>query len=249
MRAAKFFYCDNEYSRNYFAGESVFPNQNEAPFSIKFCRFFSEKFEECFVLGTGIRPSSKVTLTHPNRFDSPILYESGLISKLNPVLCIMPDYRADISFCWQSKSGKIVQPWDEDFEVSDLNYWMEGLKPVEYWKILQTEKKYHPFKIGKLPYELKVFEFGVNTKLVISLTGANNAGTIKECISDTINNYNEASLKNNRANGIAHNCRLEQNNMDIMAYVDTGSAGIEITKAILKALKKFKEITVVTIDI
>jgi hypothetical protein len=250
MSNYKFYSCNSQWEINTFNGFSFIENQKPVPFSKQFCEFFSEKFEECFVLGTGIKPSSKVGITKPNRFDSPQLYEVGIISKLNPVLWIMPDYYFDISFCWQSKSEKIVQPWDEDFDISDLNYWMEGLKPTEYWKILQTEKKYHPFKVGKLPYELKVFEFGVDTKLVISLSGVNNAETIKECISDTINNYNEASLKNNRANGIAHNCRIEQNNnMDIIAYIDTGSAGIEITKAILKALKTFNEITLVSIDL
>jgi hypothetical protein len=95
----KFYGCEDEYARNYLASYTYFSHQKPVPFSQKFCKFFSEMFEELFVKTTGIKPSMKVNITKPNRDDSPQLYEPGLVSKLNPVLWIMPDYYDDISFC------------------------------------------------------------------------------------------------------------------------------------------------------
>jgi len=158
-----FYGCENELERNYFARVSYFTHQKPVAFSPKFCHFFSEKFEELFVSTTGIKPSRKIGILMPNRDDSRQLYEPGLVSRLNPVLWIMPDYFDDISFCWQSKTGNMVKPTDEEFDLSDLECWLEGLKPVEYWKQVATEKNIHPFKISNLPFELKVFGFGVNT--------------------------------------------------------------------------------------
>lgn len=140
----KFYYCNSEYSINYFGSFSYFKKNKPVRFSKKFCLFYSENFENIFITLTGIKPSSKVSITRPNRDNSPQLYEKGIVSKINPVLWIMPDYYDDISFCWKSKTGKIVQPWDEEFDENDLECWMEGLKPTEYWKQIATEKSNIP---------------------------------------------------------------------------------------------------------
>ena len=243
----KFYGCENELVRNSFARPSFFPHQKPVSFSKNFCELFSKHFEGIFIRTTGILPSSKIGLIQPNRYNSPQLYEPGLVSKLNPVLWILPDYHDDISFCWQSKTGKIIKPTDEDFDEEDLECWIEGLKPDEYWKQVATEKKSHPFQIANLPFELKVFGFGVDTVLRIYFTG--NKEEIEQVISATIEVYNEKSEALNRKNGVVHNCRIFYEEPILTASVDTGSAGTRIIKQILKSFKKLKGIKKVEVDL
>ncbi len=238
----RFYYCDNYWSINFFQQEGVF-------FSQKFCNFFANQFEEIFVRETGIKPSSKVGITVPNRDDSPKLYEHGFISKLNPVLWIMPDYYDDINFCWKSKTGKIIKPTDEDFDEEDLECWIEGLKPNEYWKQVATEKKDRPFKIGKIPFQLKVFGFGTDTILRIYLKDKIEFDLIKAKIIENIKEYNEISEKKFRNKGVVHNVKFDSEERVLTVVIDTGSSGIEIIKTTLKALTKFTSIKKVEVDI
>jgi len=244
-----FYGCENELERNYFARVSYFTHQKPVAFSPKFCHFFSEKFEELFVSTTGIKPSRKIGILMPNRDDSRQLYEPGLVSRLNPVLWIMPDYFDDISFCWQSKTGNMVKPTDEEFDLSDLECWLEGLKPVEYWKQVATEKNIHPFKISNLPFELKVFGFGVNTELRIYLK----EGSIKEHIQDAIPKiiqlYNDRSEAKARKYGVVHNFKFVENEDFLCVIIDTGSAGVEIIKRILKSFAKISGIIKIEVDL
>ena len=130
----RFYYCHNEWARNFFQRHEVF-------FSKSFCVFFSTRFEEIFVNETGIKPSTKVTLGGFKQNNDNPMYQPGLVSKLNLVLWIMPEYYDSISFCWQSRSKKIIKTTDENFDISDLECWIENLKPSEYWKQVATEKK------------------------------------------------------------------------------------------------------------
>ena len=194
-----------------------------------------------------LKPSSKVTLAgYKQRNELPI-YQPGLVSKLNLVIWIMPEFNDNVSFCWKSKTGKIIKPTDEDFDEEDLECWIEGLKPDEYWKQVATEKKSHPFQIANLPFELKVFGFGVDTVLRIYFTG--NKEEIEQVISETIEAYNEKSEALNRKNGVVHNCRIFYEEPILTASVDTGSAGTRIIKQILKSFKKLKGIKKVEVDL
>ena len=159
----------------------------------------------------------------------------------------MPEFNDNVSFCWKSKTGKIIKPTDEDFDEEDLECWIEGLKPDEYWKQVATEKKSHPFQIANLPFELKVFGFGVDTVLRIYFTG--NKEEIEQVISETIEAYNEKSEALNRKNGVVHNCRIFYEEPILTASVDTGSAGTRIIKQILKSFKKLKGIKKVEVDL
>ena len=141
-----------------------------------------------------------------------------------------------------------AEPWtDEDFDEEDLECWIEGLKPDEYWKQVATEKKIHPFQIANLPFELNVFGFGVDTVLRIHFTG--NKEEIEQVISETIEAYNEKSEALNRKNGVVHNCRIFYEEPILTASVDTGSAGTRIIKQILKSFKKLKGIKKVEVDL
>ena len=68
-----------------------------------------------------MRPSTKVTLAGYKQYNETPIYEPGPVSKLNLVLWIMPEYNDDISFCWKSKTGAIIQTTDEEFDEEDLS--------------------------------------------------------------------------------------------------------------------------------
>lgn len=128
--------------------------------SSQFCNYFSDNFERIFIKSTGIKPSTKVTLAGFKQHNECPMYEPGPISRLNVVVWIMPESYFNISFCWQSKSGKMVKTTDEVFDETDLECWLEGVDPVTLWKAVATEQKDHPFLIKNLPYSLKVLGFG-----------------------------------------------------------------------------------------
>ena len=238
----KFYYCNDIWSRNFFQQEGVF-------FSLKFCEYFSNYFENIFYKKTGLKPSSKVTIAGYKQPNNSPFYQSDSVSKLNLVLWIMPEYNDNISFCWKSKTGKIIKPTDESFDEADLECWIEGLKPTEYWKEVATEKKDHPFKIGKIPYQLKVFGFGTDTILRIFAKNNSELDLMIEKVGEIIANYNDESEKLNRVNGVVHNFKYEKENDLLIFSIDTGSAGIEITKKVLKSLGKFESIDRVEVDI
>lgn len=222
-----FYYCHNELLRNGFSRYGAF-------FSQQFCEFFAEKFEYCFTKETGIKPSAKVTIAGYKQANDLPFYQSAVVSKFNLVLWLMPEYNDNISFCWRSKSGKIIKPTDENFDEADLECWIEGLKPAEYWKQVATEKKNHPFQISNLPFSLKVFGFGVDTELRIITVNQALVYKMGEIIGKIINNYNDKSEAINRRNGVVHNFNIETEPGLATARIDTGSAGIAIIKQILR---------------
>ena len=238
----QFFYCHNELGRNSFNRYGLF-------FSQKFCEYFTDNFTALFWAGTGLKPSFKVTLAgfkQPN--DLPI-YESGAVSKLNLVLWIMPEYMDNISFCWRSKTGEIIKTTDETFNEDNIECWIEGIKPLEYWKQVATEKKSHPFQISNLGYELKVFDFGVEMEMRIFSADNSSNEIIQTATVDTIQQFNDQSEANARINGVVHNSRFLEEENYIHLRIDTGSAGVEIIRKILKVLSKTKLVTLVELDL
>ncbi len=194
----------------------------------------------------GLKPSSKVTLAgYKQQNDLPI-YQPGIISKLNLVLWIMPEYNYNISFCWKSITGKIVKPTDEDFDETDVECWIEGLKPAEYWAYAGTEKKQHPFSSLTLSFD--VFDFGVNMNLRL-YASASKYDLIVDNLNKTISAFNETSEGKDRKDGVVHNWAWQKEQNYINLSIDTGSAGLLIIKKILMQLKVKIEISKVEIDL
>ena len=245
----KFYYCQNFHIRNYLGIPDPSDQSKTIPFSQQFCEYFAENFERMFVDITGIRPSNKVTITRANPYYHKEIYEAGDISKLNPTLWILPISYFDISFCWKSKTGNMVQPWDEKFDELDLECWLENIQTAEYWKLISTEKVQHPFQIKGLPFELKVFDFGVDTVLRIFIQDGSSYEQLEDMISQSISRYNNKSETMQRAIGVVHNYSFSIEGNCLTVLVDTGSAGIEGIKTVLKALKKETSILKVEIDI
>jgi hypothetical protein len=239
---AEFYYCHNEYLRNGFMRYDLY-------FSQQFCEYFSKQFKEFFCKETGLRPSTKVTLAGYKQYNDIPIYEAGAISKLNLVLWIMPEYNDNISFCWKSKSGKIIRTIDESFDEDDLLCWIEGLKPAEYWQHAATEKSSHPFQVANLPFELKVFDFGTEIELRIFTEVNIDAEELKNAVSSSINLFNVGSENRLREDGVVHSFRFEEVNDYLSIRIDTGSAGIAGIKKILSSLAKRNGISRVEIDI
>lgn len=239
----QFYYCDNEHLRNGFKHLGVY-------FSEAFCDFFSTKLEQVFFAATGLRPSSKITLAGFKQENDRPFYEVGRVSRLNVVLWIMPDLKSNISFCWQSKSGKIVATTDEKVDVSDLEYWIEGLQPAVYWQKVATEKRHHPFHFAKLPFQLKVIDFGENTRLIFELEDPSVWQVIKSTVSKTVEEYENVALNDYENYGVPHSVKFrEVGNGQKEVQIDTGSAGFRVIKTILEALKSISGIRRITIDI
>jgi hypothetical protein len=239
---ARFYYCHDEWLRNGFSRYGLF-------FSEAFCHFFSEKMEQLFFTSTGLKPSSKVTLAgykQPN--DLPI-YQSGLVSKLNLVLWIMPEYNDNISFCWQSKSGKIIKPTDENFDESDLTCWIEGLNPDVYFQQLNSVSTDHPLKLNNLPYTLIVKGFGMHMGLEITLTDISLGEMIIHQLSEVAQKHNDVSEAKGRVNGVVHHCEGAVVEGMVRFRIDVGSAGVVFIRKLLKTLAKYPEVKEVVVDL
>jgi len=236
----QFIYC-NDLLRNYW-------EQHGFAQSKKFCSFFSYSFEAIFTGQTGIKPSHKVTLAGKKQDNDIPMYQPGEISKINLVLWIMPEFYDNISFCWKSKSGKIGQTTDEEFDETDLDCWIEGLKPQLYWKEVSTEKKEHPFQIKNLPYTLKVLGFATEMGITIQVESDTDANYLTRHLSQFIANYNDMSEAKERKYGVVHQSRITPIANGIPLRTDTGSAGVLIVRKILKELTRNTNVKEVVLD-
>lgn len=239
--AVRFKTC-TEPARSIWNSEGVF-------FSKKFCEYFSDNFENIFVKGTGIKPSYKVTLAGFKQRNERPMYEEGEVSRLNVVIWVMPSTYFNISFCWQSKSEKIVHTTDEDFNEEDLDCWLEGVDPVALWKAVATEQKEHPFHIKELPYDLKVLGFGTEMTVIIDTRDDSGIDNIAEQLSSAIYEYNDKSEQKDRKDGLVHNHRTNVADNKIELRIDTGSAGVLIIKKLLKILAKQTNVKEVILDL
>ncbi|MDE3250716.1 MAG: hypothetical protein KGO82_18790, partial [Bacteroidota bacterium] len=219
-------------------------------FSQPFCQFFAAALEQAFFAATGLSPSAKVTLAGSKQHNDRPFYESGPVSRLNLVLWIMPEFTDNISFCWKSKTNRIVATTDESFDPADLIYWVEGLQPALYWKLVATEKKNHPFQSVKLPFALKVIEFGVDTNLIFDLKNTDLWPSLQSIISKVYEAYDEEGTRQYEKYGLPHSIRFTAPEAGrAMVRIDTGSAGTGIIKKILEAISAVPGIDCLTIDI
>ncbi len=237
----QFFYC-TDVMRAIWNKYGVF-------FSPQFCNYFNTNLKSLFFNATGIKASSKVTIGGFKQHNEIPMYQPGQVSRINIVLWIMPEYMDNLSFCWQSKSGKIINPSDEGFDESNLECWIEGIKPSLYWKEVATEKKNHPFQIKNLSYPLKVYGFGTHMWLYIKLLDEKNASRIIQDLAEEIEKYNDKSQQQGNKFGVAHNSSASVEGKKIKFWIDVGSAGVVLIKNLLKSLTKFPEVEDVVIDL
>ncbi len=198
----------------------------------------------------GLKPSFKVGLSlfRPHEHNL-AMYQPGAVSRIDTAISILPYFTDPISFCWRSKTGRLVLTYTEEFDEADLECWIEGMKPKLYWEQLNQTKADHPFKIKNLPYELEVYGFGTHMGLTIELKDVANASTIITQLSNEVNKYNLKSEAKERAYGVVHNGYGEFQNNEVVFRLDVGSAGVAFIKKPLRLLAKFPEVKKVTIDL
>ncbi|HET8963552.1 MAG TPA: hypothetical protein VFM99_06630 [Chitinophagales bacterium] len=76
-----------------------------------------------------------------------------------------------------------------------------------------------------------------------------NSDEIKTGISKIIEAYNEASEANRRKDGVVHNYSFIEHEDFLCMRIDTGSAGIEIIRKLIKGLSKYSGVQKVEVDI
>jgi hypothetical protein len=237
----EFFYCTEELKKIW--------NKYDVYFSEQFCNYFSRSIKEILYREAALKPSHKVSLSLFKQHNDKPMYEIGLVSRINTAVSILPEFIGNISFCWKSKSGLIVHTYDEEFEETDLECWIEGLQPKLYWEQLTTVKIDHPLKLKNLPYELNVFGIAMHMGLIINLTDTTNAAEIIKQLAEEVEKHNKKSEIKERAYGVVHNCFGELKGNEVLFRIDVGSAGVVFVKKLLRLLAKFPEVREVTVDI
>jgi hypothetical protein len=218
-------------------------------FSKAFCELFSTKIEKILYIEAGLKPSFKVGLSvFRHKHDLP-MYQPGTISKINTAISILPEFYGNITFCWKSKSGKVVHTYDAEFDESDLECWIEGLEPKRYWEELNKQPADHPLKIKNLPFEWMVYGLGTHMGLTIELSDTTNANKIIESLGNQIEKHNQTSEAKGRENGVVHNAYGKVQDNKILFRIDLGSAGIPFIRKLLHVLKKYPEVKKVVADL
>jgi hypothetical protein len=238
---SRFFHCSEEMRGIW--------NKYDVYFSKKFCNYFADSVKEIFYREAGLKSSFKVGLSLFRENDNLPMYEPGPVSRINTAISILPEFIDPIVFCWKSKTGLIVHTYDEDFDETDLECWIEGIKPALYLQQLTTVNVDHPLKLKNLPYELAVYGIGMHMGLTTELTDVGNAAEIIKQLGDEVEKHNQKSEAKGRANGVVHNCSGEVSGNEIIFRIDVGSAGVVFIKKLLRLLAKHPEVKKVTVDL
>jgi len=222
--------------------------------SESFCAYNVRMVSNIVQTEASLKPSSRVSLslmryTHEWDWPGRSMYEPGEVSRINTALSILPGLHDPISFCWRSKSGKLVKPTDESFDEADLECWIEGLKPKLYWDYLNQVHNDYPFKVKNLPFPVVVTSFDTHCVLQIALRNPAVSEDIVLALSNTIEKHNLASEKKDRANGVVHNSWAEMDENLLCFHIDLGSAGPVFIKKLLRTLAKFEAVKKVTVSI
>ena len=225
------------------------------PFSEKFYDFLDNRMVSLVKKGIGLSPSPQFTVASISTQDGIEMYEPAEISRLRFFIGIASVARHPITFCWKSKSEKIVSIDETDFNEENLECWLEGLTPEKYYEdlALYTNKK-APFKISKLPFELEIRDYAYSMHVYINLNSVERVDEINLDLDRIIQMHNNNTDARDR--GLAkgaplqelHNWKITIEADDrIMIYLDAASP--EILKTLVKGLIKYDEVTKVEMDL
>lgn len=213
----------------------------------------SKEFIDCadtqlsqdFTLRTGIKINKEIGL-------SPMImkfsYEVGSISRMHTSL-IINNYGNDVYINWKSKSGRIYATSDTDIDCNDVDFWLDGLDPLEYHKQLQPNNTL-PFKLKELTYELIITNLNMDMSVEMFLKDefVPDTSALIKVIDKKIDDYNIKSLKKDRKDGVVHNWKRRIENDRLVYEIDTGSAGAIFLKKFLIQLSKLGAFTNVEIS-
>ena len=216
--------------------------------SEKFCNYFADNVQEILFKEAGLKPSRKVSLSVFPPDNNLPMYEPGPVSRINTAISILPYFTGNISFCWRSKSGVIVHSYDENFDETELECWIEGIDAKSYWEELTKVSINHPLKMKNLPYDFVVDGIGTHLGLYITVQDRSKAQEIINQLAEEVEKHNRKSEANDRADGVVHNCKGEIKDKNIVFRIDVGSAGVIFIKKLLRRLAKYPDVTKVNVD-
>lgn len=216
----------------------------------------SDKFISCaetqlpldFEKKTGIKLRKIIGLapTYKDLF----FYNNGEISNFAVDLGIH-NYATTVTVNWQSKSGRIYETYDEDIDCNDIEFWFEGLNPLEHHKQLNDYGNTAlPFKLKDLSYELVVTALNMDMTIEMNLKEelVSKANDLIKEIDKMMDGYNEKSMKNDRKDGVVHNWKKRVEDDKLIYDIDTGSAGAPFLKKLLVYLSKMEWFTKVEVS-
>jgi len=221
-----------------------------------FYDFMDRKVVTLFKLGTGLSPSAQITITMGSQDRGIRFYEvENELSRINIVLYIADGIGHEISFCWKSKSGKLISIGDEEFDEDDLECWMEGLTPEKYYKELTAEvNKRLPFKMKNLPFELEVRNYAYTMHLYITVNEKGLFNSISETLNHIFVKFNQVADERERGKNAGlilqavHNWKIElEKDGRLLIYIDAASP--EILKNLMKGLARYQQVTRVEMDL
>ncbi len=128
----------------------VFENNCGVTLSKDFIDCADIQLTDNFLLHTGIKINKFIGIGFSSK--PFFFYIRGKVSKMHSYISINT-YANDVTINWKSKSGRIYNTGDTDIDCDDIEFWFEGLDPLEYQKQLNANTE--------LPFQLKILRMNL----------------------------------------------------------------------------------------
>lgn len=213
----------------------TFRRKHDLPLSMEFLECADKQLSPFFEKATGLKINKHISLTLA--VDEYFAYVEDDISGLMMVLYVNHNWNRDITMVWKSKSGRIYKPGDTDIDCSDIEFGLEGIDPVLYYRQMYPKAEL-PFKLKNLSYQLVINRLNMDCTVEMKLKkeALANAEDLLKRIDSFIDQFNEKSVKKDREDGVVHNWRHHIDNNKLVYEIDTGFAGPALMKKLLPFL-------------
>ncbi|MGN6435812.1 MAG: hypothetical protein ACTHMM_04730 [Agriterribacter sp.] len=212
-----------------------FNRKHDLPVSVEFLECADKQLSPFFEKATGLKINKHISLDIAE--DDHFAYVEDDISGLMMVLYVNHNWNRDITMVWKSKSGRIYKPGDTDIDCSDIEFGLEGIDPVLYYRQMYPKAEL-PFKLKNLSYQLVINRLNMDCTVEMKLKkeALANAEDLLKRIDSFIDQFNEKSVKKDREDGVVHNWRHHIDNNKLVYEIDTGFAGPALMKKLLPFL-------------
>lgn len=221
-----------------------FPDLYLENFKKKFSIEPSKEFISCadqqlinsFELQTGLKATKRMEIGWAD--EPSFFYTLGPVSKLASMLWIN-NQNSPITIAWQSTSAKIYKITDTIIDCDDIKFWFEDTMPELYYKQLHPQIDI-PFGIKDLNFPLTIESLTIDMSIEMYLKedAVKDGKDIITKIDKFIDDYNTASEKKDRRNGVVHNWKRELRENVLIYDFDLGSAGLLVVKKLIGYLSK-----------
>ncbi|SKA10870.1 hypothetical protein [Sediminibacterium ginsengisoli] len=242
---------DRQVPNTLFPFPDIYIAQNKKNFGL----IMSKEFVDCanaqltplFEKEVGFKVNKRVELCWVSPpYQEFFLRTNGLITELSSQIMVNTR-NLPMIMAWKSKSGRMYLVSDTDIDCSDIEFWLEGIDPLEFNKLMFPMTS-QPFKLKDLTYELIVERINLDCTIRLRVKeGVDMAKLFKE-IDGFIGGYNERSEKNNRIDGVVHNWKYSQAEDEITYVIDLGSARAAFLKKLLTYFSKLGQFLKITVE-